>query len=133
MEKSLKKLVEELYNEEEKNLVNIVVEETKIDEVPNESNHLLNYLVLSIPVEKYMGTRTSMEEAGEFYDVSLKFMSKVDCVILDITSGLSNVTGRDIHEEFEKSITLDSTKPEFSFLIKTVRNIMKKEGEVNHG
>lgn len=120
MRKSLKKLVEDFYADEQKELVE-EIEGT-------EKDHLLNYKILSLAFENM-----EYPEQGELIklfeiesDEEVLWLTEVDYVIAGIIIKLTDLLGENIKEGYNKSIVLDTIQPEFEYLVSKTREYLSK-------
>lgn len=122
-ERMLDMLVNECYNDDQKEKVNklkFMAKEIKID------RFLFTYSILAIGIEDNLIYGDS-EVIKSFYEIDdLSVLNTVDILIAKIIITLSQLTGEDVKKGYENNLSLDKTQPEVKYLINVIREHLSK-------
>lgn len=127
MQKSLMKLVDNLYTGEQKVASAQIIKEEQSKDLANRDNHLLNYKILAVALGDKLITLNE-DEIKDFYGKeNFVWLTPVDFVIANILTTCEKLTKQPTRETYENEIVLSKEQPEFEYLVGIVEQIMKGE------
>lgn len=129
MKESMSNLIKKIINDK---IIDESYSEKILDIMYEEKGHLKSYKILTVPFEEVLVEITDTDIKSFYHDARPDMLNEVDYVILRLLKTLDNLTGENVTQEYESSITLDKNEPELEFLIQKVDSILfpKKKWKV---